>query len=81
VCELGVATGEVLRQQLPELVWVHEWPYWESALLDPGSGVKANVFYWALRKFAEEGVDEGYASKIGALVNAIRRQRPDPTIS
>jgi hypothetical protein len=81
VCELGVATGEVLRQRLPELVWVHEWPYWESALLDPQSGVKANVFYWAMRKFSDEGVDEGYASKIDALVSAIRRQRPDPTVS
>jgi hypothetical protein len=81
VCELGVALGEVLRQRLPELLWVYQWPYWESAVLDPRSGVKANVFDWAIRKFSGEGVEDDQARRLEALVDAILRQRPAPTIA
>jgi hypothetical protein len=62
--ELGAVLGEVLQREAPELEWLHDWPYWESSLYDRRHGRRFNVFYWAIRKFSEEGVDEGLRSKV-----------------
>lgn len=67
-CELGVATGEVLRALVPDVVWVYHSPYWDSAVLDPRSGLRANVFAWALAKLSEDGVAGGYADGVGEFV-------------
>lgn len=67
-CELGVATGEVLRALVPDAVWVYDSPYWDSAVLDQRSGLRANVFAWALAKLSEDGVAGGYADGVGEFV-------------
>jgi hypothetical protein len=71
-CEFGVVLGEVLRQELPELLWLHDMPYWESALYFSGTGSRVNVFHWAVKKMSEYGVDDGFAAKVRACVNLLK---------
>jgi hypothetical protein len=71
-CEFGVAMGEVMRAQLPQLEWLYDWPYWESALLDVPSGYRINVFHWSIKRFSEYGVDDGYVAKMGQCLDLVR---------
>jgi hypothetical protein len=67
-----VVLGEVLRQELSELVWLYDMPYWESALFYGATGSRVNVFQWAVKKMSEYGVDDGFGAKVGACVNLLR---------
>jgi hypothetical protein len=71
-CEFGVVLGEVLRQELSELVWLYDKPYWESALFCTATGSRVNVFHWAVKKMSEYGVDDGFGAKVRACVNLLR---------
>ena len=71
-CELGAVLGEVLRREVPELEWLHDSPAWTSALYDRRQGRRFNVFYWAIRKFSEEGADDGLRSKLLRCVGLVR---------
>jgi hypothetical protein len=73
VCEMGVALGEVMRQAAPQLEWLLDWPYWESGLLDVPSGNRINVFHWAVKRFSEYGIDDGYGAKVRACIEQVRR--------
>jgi hypothetical protein len=63
-CEFGAVLGHVLREEAPELEWLYDWPYWESALYDPRHGMRINVFHWAIKKFSDYGVDDGFCAKL-----------------
>jgi hypothetical protein len=62
--ELGAALGEVLLAMVPRCEWLAGSPYWESAVYDPRSGVRINVFDWAVRKLSEDAVDGSLATKV-----------------
>lgn len=62
-CQLTAILGRVLTQASPRLVWVPEWPYWETFLFDEKLGERTNLFYWAIRKLSEDGVDVPLAEK------------------
>jgi hypothetical protein len=72
-CELGVALAEVMRCSTPQLQWLYSAPYWESSLLDVPSGYAVNVFDWGLKRFSEDGVEDGYAAKTEMLLELVRR--------
>lgn len=77
-CEFGAALGEVMREQSPQLAWLHDWPYWESALLDVPSGYRINVFHWAVKRFSESGIEDGYVAKVRACLDLVRAGWPEP---
>ena len=70
-CEFGAVLGAVLSARKPQLEWIYDWPYWESALLDPAHGCRINVFHWAIKKFSDYGVDDGFAAKLDQCVDLI----------
>lgn len=71
-CEFGAVLGSVLRAEAPRLEWLYDWPYWESALLDPAHGYRINVFHWAVKKFSRYGVDDGFAAKIQQCAQLVK---------
>jgi hypothetical protein len=73
-CEFGSAIGHVMRSLQPRLVWRLDWPYWESALLDPKSGNLMPVFHWAIKKMSDYGWDDGFAPKINACLQLLDRK-------
>jgi hypothetical protein len=73
-CEFGAAMGEVIREQQPRLVWVADWPYWESALFDPKTGTIILPVHWAIKKMSSYGVDDGFADKIGMLLQMLEEE-------
>jgi hypothetical protein len=71
-CEFGAALGHVLLTIAPGTAWLYDWPYWESAVYDPPSGYRVNVFHWAIDKFSDYGVDDGFRPKLLACAELIR---------
>jgi hypothetical protein len=72
VCEFGAVLGDTLIQCVDSLEWIADWPYWESAVYDPASGYRINVFHWAIKKFSAYGVDDGYRAKLLACADLVR---------
>lgn len=73
VCSFGVTLGHVLREAALQLEWLADQPYWESALLDVPRGYRINVFHWAIKRFSEYGLEDGYAAKVTKCLELIRR--------
>lgn len=65
-CEFGAVLGDVLMGTVPALEWCYGWPYWESALHHRPTGYRVNVFHWAIKRFSEYGVEDGYVAKLAA---------------
>ena len=74
ICEFGSVLGHVLRHDEPDLEWCHGWPYWESALHHPPTGYRINVFHWAIKKFSEYGLEDGYEAKLKACLEYLEQQ-------
>ena len=49
-CEFGAVLGHVFCRLNRRLRWLHDWPYWESAIFDPKSGYVIPVFIGPSRK-------------------------------
>jgi hypothetical protein len=64
VCEFGAALAHVLQRTEPRLSWIYNWPYWESSLVDTKTGSVIPTFHWAVKKFSDYGIDDGFAAKI-----------------
>jgi len=77
VCELGAVLGHVMLQVEPRLLWVPEWPYWESALYDPITGNVIPPFHWAIKKFSDYAVDDGLVPKIGCMQHNLNSRDSD----
>ena len=75
VCEFGAALGHVLRAKQPRLLWRYDWPYWESSLVDCRSGAVIPPFHWAVKKFSEYGVDDGFAAKIDMCLHVLEEKQ------
>lgn len=71
VCEFGAALGHVLCKKQPRLAWLYDWPYWESSLVDSRSGAVIPPFHWAVKKFSNYGVDDGFAAKIDMCLHVL----------
>ncbi|MBX3470912.1 MAG: hypothetical protein KF878_28935 [Planctomycetes bacterium] len=68
---LAAVIGVVLRGALPRAGWALESPFWESALYDPRSGTRINVFHWAVRRLSADAVDDDTRAKVAACVEAL----------
>jgi hypothetical protein len=71
-CELGVVIGEALIQEAPGLQWLHDWPYWDSAIFDLNSRTKINVFHWAFKKLSGDGMEDALMDKASASLDFVR---------
>ena len=78
VCELGALLGHLLMAEVPGSRWLHDWPYWESAVWHPASRTRAPVFHWALRRFSADGQDEPLAQRLAAAAGYMREQGERP---
>lgn len=77
VIEFSMVLAEVLQQSIPSLKWRCDWPYWESSLFDGRSGTTVNVFHWAVKKFSEYGVDDGFAVKVQVCADLLEQDASD----
>ncbi len=75
VCQFGAALAHVLRVKQPRLGWIYNWPYWESSLVDSRSGTVIPPFHWAVKKFSEYGVDDGFSAKIDLCIEVLEEKR------
>ena len=71
VGELGAVLARVLQTTRPTLVWVYEWPYWDSGLLDPISGRRVNVFACSLAKLTAPGAAGHWAREVPAWLSRL----------
>lgn len=69
VGEFGVVLARVLQGLRPSLVWVYQWPYWDSGLLDPATGRRVNPFAWSMLKLTSAGAG---ASSLEAVDEGLR---------
>lgn len=74
-CELGAVLGIVFASLEPRLVWLYEWPYWDSALYDQATRSRINIFHWALKKMSEYGVEDGLLPKLEACRRILHEPR------
>ena len=72
-CELGSVIGTVMQGLEPRLTWLYDSPYWESALYDPQTGSRLNVFFWAVKRMSAHGPDDSIADKIRRSLELLRR--------
>jgi hypothetical protein len=67
IIEFGCALSEAMRKEIGGFIWVYDHPYWESTMVHKKTGFEIPVFHWAIKKFSEYGVDDGFKDKILAL--------------
>jgi hypothetical protein len=70
VCEFGVMLGQ-LYKQLDGYDWLYSYPYFHSIIVHKNTGIAITVFDWAIQKFSEDGVDDGFLAKFHSAVEHI----------
>ena len=73
VCEFGVLLGQLFRQQ-NGYDWLYSHPYYHSIIVHKDTGFGITVFDWAIKKFSEYGVDDGYLAKFHAAIDGVNEQ-------
>ena len=76
VCEFGVLLGQLFRQ-LEGYDWLYSHPYYHSIIVHKDTGFGITVFDWAVKKFSEYGVDDGFVAKFHAAVDGVNGQWKD----
>ena len=69
IIEFGCALAETMENEIGGFVWLYDYPYWESTIVHKKTGFEIPVFHWAIKKFSDYGVDDGFKDKILALKN------------
>ncbi len=64
--EFGCALAETIENEIGGFVWVYDYPYWESTIVHKKTGFEIPVFHWAIKKYSDYGVDDGFKGKIFA---------------
>lgn len=62
--ELGTLIAQTMQTLVPDLQWMPDSPYWESALWHPPSGFLIPPTHWAINKFSDDGWNDGLVPKI-----------------
>jgi hypothetical protein len=62
VCEFGTMLGYLFKQ-VEGFDWLYSHPYFHSIIVHKDTGFGITVFDWAVKKFSEYGVDDGFAAK------------------
>jgi hypothetical protein len=70
VCEFGVLLGQLFRQ-IDGFDWLYSNPYFHSIIVHKDTGFGITVFDWAVKKFSEYGVDDGFVAKFHAALEGV----------
>ncbi len=70
VCEFGVMLGHLFNQ-IEGFDWLYSHPYFHSIIVHKETGFGITVFDWAIKKFSEYGVDDGYVAKFHAALEGV----------
>lgn len=73
VCEFGVLLGHLFRQ-FDGYDWLYSYPYYHSIIVHKDTGLGITVFDWAVKKFSEYGIDDGFVAKVHAAMEGVNRQ-------
>lgn len=76
VCEFGVLLGQLFNQ-FEEYDWLYSQPYYHSIIVHKETGFGITVFDWAVKKFSEYGVDDGYVAKFHAALDGVHQHRQE----
>lgn len=76
VSEFGVLLGQLFRQ-IDGYDWLYSHPYYHSIIVHKYTGFGITVFDWAVKKFSEYGVDDGFVAKFHAAIDGINGQLED----
>lgn len=71
VCEFGVLLGQLFKQK-EGFDWLYSYPYFDSIIVHKDSGFGITVFDWAVKKFSEYGVNDGFVSKFYAAIDGVK---------
>ena len=71
VCEFGVMLGHLFRQ-IDGFEWLYSHPYFHSMIVHKDTGFGITVFDWAIKKFSEYGVDDGFVEKFNAALAGVK---------
>lgn len=70
VCEFGVMLGHLFKQ-MDGFDWLYSHPYFHSIIVHKETGFGITVFDWAIKKFSEYGVEDGYVAKFHAAIAGV----------
>ena len=76
VCEFGVMLGHLFNQ-IEGFDWLYSHPYFHSIIVHKDTGFGITVFDWAIKKFSEYGVDDGYVAKFHAALDGVNGKFED----
>ncbi len=72
VCEFGAMLG-YLFCQIDGYGWLYSHPYFHSIIVHKETGFGITVFDWAVKKFSEYGVDDGFAAKFKMALETVKQ--------
>lgn len=70
VGEFGAMLGR-LFEGMDGFGWLYSQPYFNSIIVHTPTGFGITVFDWAVKKFSEYGVDDGFAAKLQAAAAGV----------
>ena len=70
VCEFGTMLGNLFKQ-IDGFDWLYSHPYFDSIIIHKQTGFAITVFDWAVKKFSEYGVDDGFVEKFHAAIAGV----------
>ncbi len=76
VCEFGATLG-YLFNQVEGYGWLYSNPYFHSIIVHKETGFGITVFDWAIKKFSEYGVDDGFVEKFRMALECVKKQRDE----
>ena len=74
VCEFGATLGHLFNG-MEGFGWLYSYPYFHSIIVHKETGFGVTVFDWAVKKFSEYGVEDGYVAKLQAAVQGIATKK------
>ena len=73
VGQFGVLLGQLFAE-MDGFGWLYSQPYFNSIIMHTPTGFGITVFDWAVKKFSEYGVDDGFAAKLQAATAGVWRK-------
>ena len=74
VCEFGATLGHLFNQ-VDGFGWLYSHPYFHSIIVHKNTGFGITVFDWAVKKFSEYGVDDGFVSKFQTALKTVKEAK------
>jgi len=72
ICEFGATIGHLFNE-LEGFGWLYSYPYFHSIIVHKETGFGITVFDWAVKKFSENGVEDGFVAKFHAALGGIEK--------